>query len=96
MERMKKALGVLLVGAALAGCVDPYGRVDYGRTALLGIGTGAAAALTVGALTDKPRGYRRGGFGHRGHAGGYYGRDAYIGRAPGNYGDCTYYGGCGW
>ena len=64
---MRRLAPVLVLSAALlAGCADPYGRVDYGRTALLGLGVGAAAALTAGALADKPRPYygnRRGNYG---------------------------------
>lgn len=82
---MKRALSILLVGAALAGCTDGHGRVDYGRTALLGLGVGAATIGTA-AIVDRP--HRR----HR-YGGGYY-RDGYLGRAPGNYGSCSYYGGC--
>ena len=29
----------------LAGCTDSYGRVDYGRTALLGVGVVASMAI---------------------------------------------------
>jgi hypothetical protein len=59
---MRRLLPGLALSAALlaGGCTDPYGRVDYGRTALLGVGVGAAAALTAGALSDKPRPYRGG------------------------------------
>jgi hypothetical protein len=76
----------LIAAAALllaAGCTDNYGRVDYGRTALLGVGVGAAVALAAGALSDQPRPYRggggyrqpeyRGGYGGRGYGGGYGG-----------------------
>ncbi len=72
MRRLFPAL--VLSAALLAGCTDPYGRVDYGRTALLGVGVGAAAALTAGALSDKPRPYygnRRGYYGGGGYGGGY-------------------------
>ena len=56
MRRLFTAL--VLSAALLGGCTDPYGRVDYGRTALLGVGVGAAAALAAGALADdKPRPY---------------------------------------
>lgn len=80
-----RLLPVLAVSAALlgAGCTDPYGRVDYGRTALLGAGVGAAAALVAGAAADQPRPY----YGHRGgyyappppRGYGYYGRPYYRG-----------------
>ena len=84
---MRRLTAALVLSAALlaGGCTDRYGRVDYGRTALLGVGMGAAAALTAGALSDKPRpyygsrrgyynggGYGYGGYGH-GPRGGYYG-----------------------
>jgi hypothetical protein len=72
MRRLIAAL-VLSAAALLAGCTDHYGRVDYGRTALLGVGVGAAAALTAGALSDRPRPYygsRRGYYG--GGGGGRY------------------------
>lgn len=85
---MRRMTAVLVLSAALlAGCTDPYGRVDYGRTALLGVGVGAAAALTAGALSDRSRPYygrRRGyydgggygygrprGYGYGGYGGGY-------------------------
>ena len=60
-----RALPLIAASALLlaAGCTDNYGRVDYGRTALLGVGVGAAVALAAGALNDKPRPYR--GSGHR-------------------------------
>jgi hypothetical protein len=56
---MRRVTAALALSAALlaGGCTDRYGRVDYGRTALLGVGVGAAAALTAGALSDKPRPY---------------------------------------
>jgi hypothetical protein len=60
--------------------------------------TGLVGGLVGGSIAreNQPRPYysRRGGFGHRGHAGGYYGRDSYIGHAPGYYGPCNYHGGC--
>ena len=66
--RRPTATALVLSAALLAGCTDRYGRVDYGRTALLGVGVGAAAALTAGALSDKPRPY----YGNRrGYGGGY-------------------------
>jgi hypothetical protein len=69
---MRRVTAALALSAALlaGGCTDRYGRVDYGRTALLGVGVGAAAALTAGALADKPRPY----YGNRR---GYYGGDYY-------------------
>ena len=81
---MRRLTATLVLPAALlsAGCTDRYGRVDYGRTALLGVGVGAAAALTAGALADnKPRPYygNRGGYGYApsprsyGYHGGDYG-----------------------
>ena len=47
---MRRPTTTALVAAAvlLAGCPDRYGHVDYGRTALLGVGVGAAAALGCG------------------------------------------------
>ena len=74
---MRSLTALVLSAALLAGCTDPYGRVDYGRTALLGVGVGAAAALTAGALTDKPRPYygNRGGY-RGGYGGGGYGYGA--------------------
>jgi hypothetical protein len=74
---MRSLTALVLSAALLAGCTDPYGRVDYGRTALLGVGVGAAAALTAGALSDKPRPYygNRGGY-RGGYGGGGYGYGA--------------------
>lgn len=74
---MRSLTAAVLSAALLAGCTDPYGRVDYGRTALLGVGVGAAAALTAGALSDKPRPYygNRGGY-RGGYGGGGYGYGA--------------------
>ena len=75
MRRLTPA--ALVLSAALlaaGGCTDQYGRVDYGRTALLGVGVGAAAALTAGALSDKPRPYygnRRNYYGGGGYGYGY-------------------------
>lgn len=85
---MMRMLRVLGVSAALlaGGCTDPYGQVDYGRTALLGAGVGAAALLVAGAAADRPsygRGYRggyRGGYGGSGYGG--YGGGSY-GPPPG-------------
>ncbi len=71
-----RMLPVLAVSAVLlgAGCTDSYGRVDYGRTALLGAGVGTAAALVAGAAVDQPRPYygHRGGYYGHGYRGGYY------------------------
>ena len=101
---MRRLTAALVLSAALlaGGCTDRYGRVDYGRTALLGVGVGAAAALTAGALSDKPRPYygsRRGyynggGYGY-GRPGGYYDASGYgYGRPggcwPGGYGYSGY------
>jgi hypothetical protein len=74
---MRSLTALVLSAALLAGCTDPYARVDYGRTALLGVGVGAAAALTAGALSDKPRPYygNRGGY-RGGYGGGGYGYGA--------------------
>ena len=71
---MRRLTPALVLSAALlaGGCMDRYGRVDYGRTALLGVGVGAAAALTAGVLSDKPRPY----YGNRGGYGGGYGYGA--------------------
>ena len=98
---MRRLFTALVLSAALAagGCTDRYGRVDYGRTALLGVGVGAAAALTAGALADNgPRPYygNRGGYGYGGGYGyappprsyGYYGGGGY-----GYYPSRGYYGG---
>ncbi len=96
MRRLTTA--VVLSAALLAGgCTDRYGRVDYGRTALLGAGVGAAAALTAGALSDKPRPYyggRRGyynggGYGY-GPSRGYYDASGYGYGRPGGYGYSGY------
>jgi hypothetical protein len=87
MRRLFPAL--VLSAALLAGCTDPYGRVDYGRTALLGVGVGAAAALTAGALSDKPRPYygnRRGYYGGGSYGGGGYGYGAPVRGYGGGYG----------
>jgi len=83
---MRRLTPAFVLSAALlaGGCTDRYGRVDYGRTALLGVGVGAAAALTAGALSDKPRPYR----GNRRDR--FFG-DAYGYGAPRGYG----YGGYG-
>ncbi|MBY0336048.1 MAG: hypothetical protein K2X11_05500 [Acetobacteraceae bacterium] len=68
--RIKLPLLALAAGVALMGCTDQYGRVDAGRTALLGAGLGAAAGLGVAAASNssqlryveqrsygRPRGY---------------------------------------
>lgn len=47
------ALGLVLL---TGGCYDAYGRIDPGRTALLGAGVGAAAGLGV-AAASQPRSY---------------------------------------
>lgn len=77
---MKTTLRALCLSAlvAAAGCTDRNGRVNWGETALLGVGLGGAAALAGGALTDASNrpynsyGYGRGydGYG-RGYGGGY-------------------------
>lgn len=73
----------LIAASALllaAGCTDNYGRVDYGRTALLGVGVGAAVALAAGALSDQPRPYRGGGgYRQQDYRGGYGGGRGYGG-----------------
>ena len=81
---MRSLTALVLSAALLAGCTDPYGRVDYGRTALLGVGVGAAAALTTGALSDKPRPYygNRGGYGGGGYG---YGNSGYGSPRGGGY-----------
>jgi hypothetical protein len=92
MRRLFTAL--VLSAALLGGCTDPYGRVDLGRTALLGVGVGAAAALTAGALADKPRPYRGGRRGYYG--GGDYGYGPSRGYGYSGYGygpQGGYYGG---
>ena len=70
---MRRLTPALVLSAALlaGGCTDRYGRVDYGRTALLGVGVGAAAALTAGALSDKPRPYYGNRRNYYGGGGGY-------------------------
>ena len=94
--RRPTTTALVLSAALLAGCTDRYGRVDYGRTALLGVGVGAAAALTAGALSDKPRPYygNRGSYGY-GAAPRHYGySDGYrYSAAPRHYG---YNGGHGY
>jgi hypothetical protein len=87
MRRLTAAL-VLSAAALLAGCTDHYGRVDYGRTALLGVGVGAAAALTAGALSDRPRPYYGSRRGYYGGGGGGYG----YGPPPRPYGYSGGYG----
>lgn len=96
---MRRLFPALALSAALlaGGCTDPYGRVDYGRTALLGVGVGAAAALTAGALSDRPRPYR--GNRRTPYGSGVYG----YGGSPGGYGGYGYgpargydYGGYGY
>ena len=56
-----RILPVLALGIATltGGCVDEYGRVDPGRSALLGAGVGAAAGLGV-AAASQPRYYAPG------------------------------------
>jgi hypothetical protein len=92
---MRRLFPALVLSAALlaGGCTNPSGRVDYGRTALLGAGVGAAAALTAGALNDRPRPYygnRRnpyggGGYGYGGSPRGY-GYGGYGSPRGGHYG----------
>jgi len=93
MRRLFTAL--VLSAALLGGCTDPYGRVDYGRTALLGVGVGAAAALTAGALSDKPRPYYGGRRGYYGGGGYGYGPSRGYGYSGYGYGGGPggYYGG---
>ena len=84
---MRSLTALVLSAALLASCTDPYGRVDYGRTALLGVGVGAAAALTAGALSDKPRPY----YGNRGgYRGGYGGGGSGYGAPQRGYGYSGY------
>jgi hypothetical protein len=91
---MRRLMPAFVLSAALlaaGGCTDPYGRVDYGRTALLGVGVGGAAALAAGALSDRPRPYYGGRRGHYGGGGyGYVPRRGYdydgYGRRGGYYG----------
>lgn len=88
---MRRLAALAMSAALLAGCTDSYGRVDYGRTALLGVGVGAAAALTAGALSDRPRPYRRGYYGGGGRS--YYGGGGGYGYgAPRGYGYSSGYG----
>lgn len=82
---MRRLFPALVLSAALlaGGCTNPSGRVDYGRTALLGAGVGAAAALTAGALADRPRPY----YGNRRNPyGGGYGYGGYGSPRGGGYG----------
>jgi hypothetical protein len=66
---------VLAGSLVLGGCQNPDGSTDWGSTALLGAGIGAAALLAVGAASDgggprhHGRGYYRGRGHHRGHGG---------------------------
>jgi hypothetical protein len=97
-EAMRRLSAALVLSGALfsAGCTDPYGRVDYGRTALLGVGVGAAAALTAGALADdRPRPYYGSRRGYYGGGGGYgYGAPRGYGYSGYGYGGPRgYYGG---
>jgi hypothetical protein len=96
MRNTRPILTAIALGGAVlaAGCTDPYGRVDPGRTALLGAGIGAAAGLAGGAIAadnqrwsyyDGPRyGYGRGYYRpapsyYYGRPGYYYGRPRYYG-----------------
>ena len=95
---MRRLFPALVLSAGLlagGGCTDRYGRVDYGRTALLGVGVAAAAALTAGALADnKPRSYHGGR--RRYYDGGGYGYGPSRGYAYSGYGYGPrggYYGG---
>ncbi len=75
---MRKTLTALALGAAAmlaAGCTDQYGRVDPGRTALLGAGIGAAAGLAGGAIAAENQRHNY-----------YYGRGYGYGYAPRYYG----------
>lgn len=96
---MRRLAALALSAALLAGCTDSYGRVDYGRTALLGVGVGAATALTAGALSDRPRPYHGGGRRAYHGGGGYghgYGYAPQRGYSYSNYGYAhrpRYYGG---
>jgi hypothetical protein len=89
MRKTRPILTALALGGAVlaAGCTDPYGRVDPGRTALLGAGIGAAAGLAGGAIAaDNQRRSYYDGPGYGGY-GGYY-RPApsyYYGGRPGYY-----------
>jgi hypothetical protein len=65
----------LILAAALAsgGCTDSQGNVDWGSTALLGAGLGAAVALAATSSSHTPsrgygydRGYRSSAYGYRG------------------------------
>lgn len=86
---MRKTLIISALAFSLAGCAGPYGRVDYGRTALLGAGLGAGAFLLGGAIKGDQQ-YRRGygyphsSYGYGGHSRGYGG--AYSRGYGGGYG----------
>lgn len=80
-----RAMPILALGAALltAGCYDAYGRMDPGRTALLGAGIGAAAGLGVAAASQPRYEYGRR---YAGPPPGYYGGPRrYYGPPPGYY-----------
>ena len=91
MRRLIPAF-VLSAGLLAGGCTDRYGRVDYGRTALLGVGVGAAAALTAGALSDKPRPYYGNRRNHYGGSGYGYGGSRDYGYGGYGYGPPRGYG----
>ena len=80
-----RAMPILALGAALltAGCYDAYGRMDPGRTALLGAGIGAAAGLGVAAASQPRYEY---GPRYAGPPPDYYGGPRrYYGPPPGYY-----------
>lgn len=49
---MRKILVVSVAALALAGCADGRGGVDWGKTLLLAVGTGGAAAVGTAVATD--------------------------------------------
>lgn len=68
-----RILPILALGVATltGGCYDAYGRIDPGRTALLGAGVGAAAGLGV-AAASQPRPYYGPNYGPNYYGSGYY------------------------
>lgn len=76
LNRKLVAVAALAGAVLVAGCTDPYGRVDPARTALLGAGIGAAAGLAGGAIAadNQRRSYY-----------GYYGGPGYYAPPPPRY-----------
>ncbi|MCK8783676.1 hypothetical protein M0638_04675 [Roseomonas sp. NAR14] len=93
LPRLSRLLPVLGLSAALltAGCTDPYGRMDWGRTAALGVGVAAVTGLAIAASNGGRRhdrgpryseGYGRGGpgWGGPGRGGPGWGSPGWGGR----------------